>query len=145
MFNGIRKKFMMVERAVQNETKNIVFSKIPLCATTFTFRKWFAKVSSQWLQIMVLGSHRRPYKHAIFLGWRRASKHAFRFVLCFGRSLVNTPRVYTRNCFSKSMESRFGGPGQKELQAMNEFTLFVDFCLIPLSKTCSFDVPAKNL
>ena len=28
---------------------------------------------------------------------------------------------------------------------MNEFTLFVDFCLIPLSKTCSFDVPAKNL
>ena len=27
---------------------------------------------------------------------------------------------------------------------MNEFTL-VDFCLIPLSKTCSFDVPTKNL
>ena len=41
--------------------------------------------------------------------------------------------------------SQFGGPGQKALQAMNEFTLFVDFCLIPLSKTCSFDVPAKNL
>ena len=53
--------------------------------------------------------------------------------------------LYTRNRFSESMGSRFGGPGQKALQAMNEFTLFVDFCLIPLSKTCSFDVPAKNL
>ena len=52
---------------------------------------------------------------------------------------------YTRNCFSESMGSRFSGPGQKELQAMNEFTLFVDFCLIHLSKTCSFDIPAKNL
>ena len=31
------------------------------------------------------------------------------------------------------------------LQAMSEFTLFVDFCLIPLSKTCSFDVAAKDL
>ena len=40
---------------------------------------------------------------------------------------------------------RLGGPGQKALRTMNEFTLFVDFCLIPLSKTCSFDIPAKNL
>ena len=29
--------------------------------------------------------------------------------------------------------------------SMNEFTLFVDFCLIPLSKNCSFDVPVKKL
>ena len=55
------------------------------------------------------------------------------------------PDAYTRNCFSESMGSRFGGPGQKALQTMNEFTLFVDFCLIPLSKTCSFDIQAKNL
>ena len=53
--------------------------------------------------------------------------------------------VYTRNRFSEFLGSRLGGPGQKALQAMNEFTLFVDFCLIPLSKTCAFDVPAKNL
>ena len=38
-----------------------------------------------------------------------------------------------RDHFSESMGSRFGGPGQKALQAMNEFTLFVDFCLIPNS------------
>ena len=53
--------------------------------------------------------------------------------------------VYTRYRFSESLGSRLGGPGQKALQAMNEFTLFVDFCLIPLSNTCAFDVPAKNL
>ena len=53
--------------------------------------------------------------------------------------------LYTRNHFSESMESRFGGPGQKAQQTMNEFTLFVDFCLIPLSKTCSFDIQAKIL
>ena len=55
--------------------------------------------------------------------------------------------VYTCKCFSESEGTRFGGPGQKALPSMNEFTLFVDFCLIPLSTTCSFDlhVPAKNL
>ena len=44
-----------------------------------------------------------------------------------------------------TLGSRLGSPGQKALQAMNEFTLFVDFYLIPLSKTCAFDIPAKNL
>ena len=53
--------------------------------------------------------------------------------------------VYTRHRFSESLGSRLGGPGQKGLQAMNEFTPFVDFCLIPLSKTYAFDIPAKNL
>ena len=53
--------------------------------------------------------------------------------------------VYTRHCFSESVGPRLGGPGQKALQAMNSFTLFVDICLIPLSKTCAFDVLAKNL
>ena len=43
------------------------------------------------------------------------------------------------------MGSRFGGPRQNALQTMNEFTLFVDFCLISLSKTCFFDIPAKKL
>ena len=56
-----------------------------------------------------------------------------------------TLKLYTRNHFSESMGLQFGGPGQKALQAMNEFALFVDFCLIPLSKTCSFDIPANNL
>ena len=53
--------------------------------------------------------------------------------------------LYAHNRFSESMGLRFSGPGQKALQTMNEFTLYVDFCLIPLSKTCFFDIPAKNL
>ena len=67
--------------------------------------------------------------------------------------LVNTPLVtchssadvYTRNRFSESMGSRLGGPGQMALQTTSEFTLFVDFCLIPFSKTWSFDIAAKDL
>ena len=83
----------------------------------------------------------------------RTFKHAFRF-LCVWPGDLSTCHVwratvaadvYTRNRFPESMWSRFGGPGQKALQTMNEFTLFVDFCLIPLSRTCSFDIPAKNL
>ena len=31
--------------------------------------------------------------------------------------------VYTRKCFSESEGTRFGGPGQKALPSMNEFTL----------------------
>ena len=31
--------------------------------------------------------------------------------------------VYTCKCFSESMGSRLGSPGQKALPAMNEFTL----------------------
>ena len=59
-------------------------------------------------------------------------KPAFRF-LPGGRAIMAID-VYTRHRFSESLGSRLGGPGQKALQAMNEFTLFVDFCLIPLSK-----------
>ena len=54
--------------------------------------------------------------------------------------------MYTCKCFSESEGTRFGGPGQKALPSMNEFTLLWNFCLIPLSMTsCSFDVPSKNL
>ena len=73
----------------------------------------------------------------VFLPEDLSTHHAWRAVVAAD--------VYTRHCFSESMESRLGGPGQMTLQAMNEFTLFVDFCLIPLSKTCSFDKRAKDL
>ena len=46
--------------------------------------------------------------------------------------------VYTRKCFSESEGTRFGGPRQKALPSMNEFTLLCFFA-------CSFDVPANNL
>ena len=76
-------------------------------------------------------------------------KHAFRFLRVSPGALstrhmwhaIVLPDVYTRICFSESMGSWFGGPRQKALQTMNEFTLFVDFCLIPLSKTCSLYQP----
>ena len=67
--------------------------------------------------------------------------------VCFAGRLVNTPHVV---CIHAIVSPSPRGHGwvateQKALQAMNEFTLFVDFCLIPSSKTCAFDVPAKNL
>ena len=42
---------------------------------------------------------------------------------------INLDDVYTRIYFSESSRPRL---------TMNEFTLFVDICLIPLSNTCSF-------
>ena len=73
----------------------------------------------------------------------RTFKHAFRFVCLWSRDL--STRHVLHAIVAPDLGSRFGGPGQKALQTLNEFTLFVDFCLIPLSKTCSFDKPAKNL
>ena len=53
--------------------------------------------------------------------------------------------VYTRktfpNCKTEDVYTRFasrlGDPGQKALQTTIEPARFVDFCLIPLSNTCS--------
>ena len=47
--------------------------------------------------------------------------------------------------FSESSGSRLEDPGQKALQTTIEPTLFVHFCLIPLSNTCSFVRPARNV
>ena len=85
------------------------------------------------LSAPLTSSHRRPYKHAISFGTadRRASKCALRF-LCVLAGALSTRHawraivaldLYTRQSFSKSMGSQFDGPGQKALQAMNEFTL----------------------
>ena len=57
-----------------------------------------------------------------------------KFVL-FGRHAI----------FLESSGSRLGDPGQKALQTTIEHTLFVDFCLIPLSNTCFFVRPARNV
>ena len=54
-------------------------------------------------------------------------------------------RHYSRNSYSESSGSHLGDPGQKTLQTMIEPTLFVDFCLIPLSNTCSLVRPARNV
>ena len=49
---------------------------------------------------------------------------------CVCQAIVR-PDVYTRNCFSETMGSRFGGPGQTALETMNEFTFFKRFLPIP--------------
>ena len=56
--------------------------------------------------------------HSVFCEFCRGPcQHATR-----GRDIVRDD-VYTRKCFSESEGTRFGGPGQKELPSMNEFTL----------------------
>ena len=47
--------------------------------------------------------------------------------------------------FLESSWSRLGDIGQKALQTTIEPTRFVDFCLIPLSNTCSLVRPARNV
>ena len=100
-------------------------------------------------------SHRMTCKHANYFRAteRRASKHAFRLLCVSAGRLVNTPRVAChhgdRRVYTPSFlgvtGSRLGGTGQKALQTSIKPTLFVDFCLIPLSNTCSFVRPARNV
>ena len=80
--------------------------------------------------------------------------HAKFFPTVKRRTCIHVLRHYSRylysnfgRCaiFSESSGSRLGDPGQKALQTMIEPTLFVDFCLIPLSNTCSFVRPARNV
>ena len=78
--------------------------------------------------------------------------HAKLFPTVKRRMCIHVLRHYSRNSysgrhaiFSESSGSRLGDPGQKALQTMIKLTLFVDFCLIPLSNTCSFVRPARNM
>ena len=97
------------------------------------------------LDFSLTSSHRIPFKHNFFFGTaigERLNTHSDFCVFWPGalstrhpwRAIVRAD-VYTRNCFLESVGSQFGGPGQKALPAMNEFTLL----WIPLFKTCSFD------
>ena len=80
--------------------------------------------------------------------------HAKLFPTVKWRMCTHVLRHYSRNSysnfgrraiFSESSGSRLGDPWQKALQTMIEPTLFVDVCLIPLSNTCSFVRPARNV
>ena len=101
-------------------------------------------------------SHRMPCGHAqiVPIDNRRTFKHAFRFLRGWPGALstrhtwraIVRPDVYTRNCFSESMGVTVRLPrtkGTENNERVHSF--FKYFCLIPLSKTCSFDVPAKKL
>ena len=122
-----------------DHSKDRVLQNRNLCYKTLTSLHQRLCIHAQMLHVPI--DNRRTFKHAFrFLCvWPGdlSTRHAWRAII--------VADLYTCNRFSESMESRLGGPGQKALQTMNEFTLFVDFCLIPLSKTCSFDVPVKNL
>ena len=80
--------------------------------------------------------------------------HAKLFPTVKRRTCIHILRHYSRNSysnfgrhaiFSESSGSRLGDPGQKALQTTIKPTLFVDFCLISLSNTCSFVRPARNV
>ena len=110
--------------------------------------------------VPLTSSHRISYKHAIFVGTAIGeclNTHCDFCVFWPGALSTRHPwraiaraDVCTRNRFSEFVGSRFGGPTvrwpQTKGTASNERVhSFVDFCIIHLSKTCSFDVPAKNL
>ena len=66
------------------------------------------------------------------------------------RTCIHDLQHYSRNSyrhavFSETSGSRLGDPWQMALQTTIEPTLFVDFCVIPLSNTCSFVWPARNV
>ena len=74
------------------------------------------------------------------------------FPNCKMEACIHDLRHYSRNLyfgrlaiFSESSGSRLGDPWQKALQTTIEPTLFMDFFLIPLSNTCSFVQPARNV
>ena len=103
-------------------------------------------------------SLRRPCIHAIFFptACRTACKHAFCFLRVMPEAVSTRHSwlwqtlddVYTRRCFSESEGTRFGAPGQNALPSGNEWmewNEWMDFCLIPLSTTCSVEVPGTNL
>ena len=75
--------------------------------------------------------------------------HAKLFPTVKRRTCIHVLRHYSRNSYSKFVVRQtchflgvqrvsLGDPGQKALPTTIKSTLFVDFCLISLSNTCSF-------
>ena len=97
-------------------------------------------------------SLRRPFKHAIFFSTacRTACKHAFRFLRVLleamsTRWMTNVGwRVYTP-VFLGVRGNTLRCPWTKGTAVSEWVHSFVDFCLIPLSTTCSVEVPGTNL
>ena len=89
----------------------------------------------------------RLCQHTVYLTTSRRLTciHAKLFPTVKWRTCIHVLRHYSRNSNSNFGGSRLGDPGQKALQKIIEPTLFVDFCLIPLSNTCSFVRPARNV
>ena len=106
-------------------------------------------ITSETCILSLTSLHRRPYKHGISFGTadRRASKCAFR-ILCVLAGPLSTCH---HGAWLVHMQSFLGVHGFTVLWPRTKGTAsdervhsFVDFCLIPLSKTCSFDVPLQK-
>ena len=123
-----------------------------------TIWSWLAKFSAK--QFYLLNSSRKlAAAHinnvvALTTSRRLTCIHAKLFPTVKRRTCIHVLRHYSRNSysnfgrhaiFSESSGSRLGDLGQKALQTTIKPTLFVDFCLIPLSNTCSFVWPARNV
>ena len=85
-------------------------------------------------------SHRIPYKHVFVetvIGEPGAlsTRHPRRAI-----ALADVTQSFLEVCGFMVRWPRTKGTASNE-----RVHSFMDFCLIPLSKTCSFDVPAKNL
>ena len=101
-----------------------------------------------------LASSESPLNFLVTTSCRLTCIHAKLFPTVKRRTCIHVLRHYSRNSysnfgrhaiFSQSSGSRLWDPGQKALQTTIDPTLFVDFCLIPLSNTCSFVRPARNV
>ena len=140
-------------KGIQVEFVCICFSMT--CVLAVIIQHWKEKSKSQY---HLTPSLRRPCIHAIYFSTecRTACKHAFCFLRVMPEAVSTRHSwlwqtlddVYTRRCFSESEGTRFGAPGQKALPSGNEWmewNEWMDFCLIPLSTTCSVEVPGTNL
>ena len=92
--------------------------------------------------------------HCLTTSRRLTCIHAKLFPTVKQRMCIHVFQHYSRNSYSnfgKRAISRspaghtWETPDKKALQTTIEPTLFVDFCLIPLSNTCSFVRPARNV
>ena len=119
----------------EQSKKNVAFRK--LCVSICEL---FQLIKCDFIESILendlfTSSHRIPYKHAIFC-WNdqaireRLNTHSDFCVFwpgalstCHPWRAIALADVYTHNRFTESMGSRFGGPGQKALPAMNKFTL----------------------
>ena len=95
----------------------------------------------------------KPFNNLTTLG-RLTCIHAKLFPTVKRRTCIHVLRHYSGNSYSnfgrRAISRRPAGyawetPDKKARQTTIEPTHFVDFCLIPLSNTCSFVRPARNV
>ncbi len=137
---------------------------------TRLYREWLYPLSSNWVTTMGL-EHCITFHHGVTLGTfqhlevfnqfasedailrkllRNTQQWSYKFVFLnvFGVSQVSTTSV-VRHCVRSAHTQSPWGQGSVRfgpaLQTMNGLTLYVDLCLMRLSRTCFFHIKAKIL